>query len=117
MAEKDLEVRYFPNPPSSLAKFATLEDANVPTVFAECVKTWPAFHLWNPSTGSLQRLKALAGSVMATTSGANFYGDIRGHDRVPLAFQSFLDLADRGRVDRSSNDDEFAFLESPDVQL
>lgn len=120
MAKIDLTVRHFPHPPSP-AEFAILEDSNVPAVFAGCVKTWPAFHLWNPSTGGLQRLRTLAGSagvqVMATTSGANFYGDIRGHDRVPLPFHSFLDLADGGRVERSSNDEDFALLESPGVQL
>lgn len=116
-------VRHFHNAPSP-AEFATLEDANVPAVFAGCVKSWPAFRLWNPSSGGLQRLKILAGpatvQVMATTSGANFYGDIRGHGRVPLTFQSFLDLADHSQTESckaSTSGDEFAFLESREVQL
>lgn len=125
--EKELLVRHFRNPPSP-GEFAIIEDANVPAVFEGCVRTWAAYHLWDPSKGGLQRLKYLAGAatvqVMATTSGSNFYGDIRGHDRVPIQFQSFLDLANRSRTEVTSRNSstanlepEFAFLESQDVQL
>src|SRR4051794_32026101 len=107
MAEKDLKVRHFPSAPSP-AEFATVEDANVPAVIRGCVTSWPAFQRWNPVNGGFERLKHLAGpatvQVMASTSGANFYGDIRGHDRVPLPFHSFLDLA-AGRGDHSEFED------------
>ncbi|KAG0609283.1 hypothetical protein M758_8G172600 [Ceratodon purpureus] len=120
--KKELLVRHFDKPPST-SEFARIEDANVPAVLEGCVRGWPAYRLWNPSKGGLERLKHLAGAatvqVMATTSGANFYGDIRGHDRVPIQFQSFLDLADRSRTgaEMSNLESEFAFLESEDVQL
>lgn len=121
MAEEDLAVRHVATTPSP-AEFAIFENANVPALFSGCVNSWPAFRLWNPRTGGLLRLRALAGSapvqVMATTAGSNFYGDIRGHDRVPLPFGTFLDLAEGGKVlDRSSSGAELSFLDSPDVQL
>lgn len=96
MEEERVTVRRFREAPSP-AEFASVEDANVPAVFEGCVRSWPACRLWEPSTGGLERLKHLAGpaavEVMASTSGSNFYGDIRGHHRIPLQFHSFLDLA------------------------
>lgn len=126
MEKKDLHVRHFNNLPSP-AEFATIEDGNVPAVFKGCIRSWPAYNLWNPCKGGLQRLKHLAGpatvQVMATTSGSNFYGDIRGHERIPISFESFLDLADRSSrnagVSPSSIEmpEEFAFMELRDLQF
>lgn len=116
MEEEGVPVRRFREPPSP-AEFASVEDANVPAIFEGCVRSWPACRLWEPSTGGLERLKHLAGpaavEVMASTSGSNFYGDIRGHQRVPLQFHSFLDLAHRSTTETVPNlDPEFAFLEN-----
>jgi hypothetical protein len=85
--------------PISADLFAEIEASNVPAVFLGAVKDWPAQALWDPSKGGLQHVKDLAGSAMvqamATTAGSNFYGDIRGHERVPISFGAFVDLAEK----------------------
>ena len=72
MEKKEFLVRHFQNQLSP-TEFASIEDANVPAVFEGCVRSCPAYRLWDPSKGGLQRLKHLAGpatvQVMATTSG------------------------------------------------
>lgn len=62
-----------------------------------CVKDWTACSKWRPDDGGLDYLKRIASDAtvqaMVTTSGSDFYGDIRSHERVSISFGGFLDYA------------------------
>ncbi|KAL6500527.1 hypothetical protein OROHE_025893 [Orobanche hederae] len=71
-----------------------IESKNVPAAFSGCVKDWKAFSKWNASSGGLNYLQELVGSLvvgaMLSSSAPVFYGDIRSHERIPIPFSNFL---------------------------
>ncbi|CAK9204211.1 unnamed protein product [Sphagnum jensenii] len=110
MEKRNWRVRQVQALPISADLFAEIEASNVPAVFLGAVKDWPAQALWDPSKGGLQHVKDLAGSAMvqamATTAGSNFYGDIRGHERVPISFGAFVDLAEKSLTSGMHENDQ-----------
>jgi hypothetical protein len=110
MEKRNWRVQQVQALPISADLFAEIEASNVPAVFLGAVKDWPAQALWDPSKGGLQHVKDLAGSAMvqamATTAGSNFYGDIRGHERVPISFGAFVDLAEKSLTSGMHENDQ-----------
>lgn len=123
MGTGDLLVLRFDKLPSG-ADFARIEERNVPAVIVGALKTWPAYRLWDPSNGGLHRLKELAGGAMvqamATDSGSNFYGEIRGHERVSIKFESFLNFANTSKTtgnESGIHENQQGFEMVPDSQI
>ncbi|KAI5063956.1 hypothetical protein GOP47_0020626 [Adiantum capillus-veneris] len=82
----------------SAPEFASqVEARNMPLVYEASVKSWPSFSKWHPAEGGLKYLKDIASGeivqAMLSSSGNNFYGDIRSHERVELTFGDYLDYA------------------------
>lgn len=89
-----MQIKTFEQIPSPSVFASQIESRNVPAVFAGCVKDWKAFTKWNPETGGLEYLQERVGSAtveaMLSKSAPVFYGDLRGHERVPVPFSTFL---------------------------
>ncbi|KAJ4839529.1 hypothetical protein Tsubulata_049715 [Turnera subulata] len=112
-----LKIKTFEQLPSPSVFASQIESKNVPAVFTGCVKDWKAFTKWNPANGGLDYLQVGSATVeaMLSRSAPVFYGDLRGHERVPLPFSKFLDSCKRRM--RSRDDSAQASHESEDCPL
>ncbi|XP_047339761.1 jmjC domain-containing protein C [Impatiens glandulifera] len=94
MEGTSLPIRRFEEIPTAEEFALEIESKNVPAVFTGCISNWKAFSAWNPSNGGLDYLQEQAGSsvveAMLSRSAPIFYGNIRGHERVPLPFSTFI---------------------------
>ncbi|KAL3680095.1 hypothetical protein R1sor_023051 [Riccia sorocarpa] len=86
-------------------RFGEVVAGNLPAVLIGAVEMWPAISRWDPGKNGLEYLKSLAGAtqIQAITpkSPSVFYGHIKGHDRVPLTFGSFIDLISSQRAEHA----------------
>lgn len=96
MESSSIGIRRYEELPTVKDFESLIEPANVPAVFRGCTKSWNAFSQWNPSNGGLDYLRARVGyctvEAMVSQSAPVFYGDLGGHQRVPLPFSTFLDF-------------------------
>ncbi|KAL8138982.1 hypothetical protein V2J09_004983 [Rumex salicifolius] len=114
--ESSMLVQEFEEIPSPEEFSARIESRNAPAVFRRCVEDWIALTSWNPSTGGLDYLQDKVGSSvvegMVSSSAPIFYGDIRRHERVEIAFSTFIGLCKQHS--QSKGEPEVHLCESDD---
>lgn len=118
---EDWKVERLHQLPTALEFASQVEARNMPVVYEGSIKNWSAYTKWHPADGGLDYLKGIASGAavqaMLSTSGSNFYGNIRSHERVALSFGDYLDYAShvcmelQGQVEESGLSDDSKQIE------